>query len=75
MPVKEYITVIKAAEMLGIHPETLRYWDRSGKLKTRRHPINKFRVYTLEDIEQIKKKISNIQNNRWSRGGFNGKNH
>ncbi len=28
------IRISKAAELLGVHPETLRRWDREGKLHT-----------------------------------------
>lgn len=53
----ELITIKKAAEILGVHPDTLRRWDRTGKLKTRRHPINNYRVYRAQDVEKLKKKI------------------
>ncbi len=29
----DLITIQEAAEMLGVHPETLRRWDRAGKLR------------------------------------------
>jgi len=29
----DLLSIQEAAEMLGVHPETLRRWDRSGKLK------------------------------------------
>jgi site-specific DNA-methyltransferase (adenine-specific) len=53
----ELITIKKAAEILGVHPDTLRRWDNTGKLKTRRHPINNYRVYKLKDVENLRKKI------------------
>ena len=53
----ELITIKKAAEILGVHPDTLRRWDNTGKLKTRRHPMNNYRVYRLKDAEKLKKKI------------------
>lgn len=28
------IRINEAAELLGVHPETLRRWDREGKLRT-----------------------------------------
>jgi DNA-binding transcriptional MerR regulator len=28
-----YLTVKNAAAFLGVSPKTLRYWDRTGKLK------------------------------------------
>jgi len=56
--IQGYMTVKEAAKYLGVNPETLRRWDNKGKLKTRRHPMNNFRIYSKADIERIKKKIS-----------------
>jgi site-specific DNA-methyltransferase (adenine-specific) len=51
------ITIKEAAKILGVNPETLRRWDNKGKLKTKRHPMNNYRVYKLVDIEKLKEKI------------------
>jgi DNA-binding transcriptional MerR regulator len=53
----ELLTVKQASLILGINPETLRRWDRAGKLKAKRHPINRYRLYKLADIKKLKKKI------------------
>ena len=42
---KDYLTVKDAAAFLGVTPITLRRWDRKGKLKSTRHPINRYRLY------------------------------
>lgn len=52
-----YMTVKEAAEYLGVSPMTLRRWDRAGKLKARRHPMNNFRLYSEDDISKVKKMI------------------
>lgn len=49
----EYLTVRKAAQMLGVSVSTLRNWDRSGKLKPVRHPVNGYRLYRFADLERI----------------------
>ena len=49
----DYMTVAQAAEYLGVSPATLRNWDRTGKLKARRHPLNGYRLYRREDLDQI----------------------
>lgn len=49
----EYLTVGDAAEMLGVSRSTLRNWDRSGKLRAFRHPINGYRLYLREDMQRI----------------------
>ena len=36
----------KAAEILGVHPETLRRWENSGKIEVERTPTNR-RQYDL----------------------------
>ena len=51
------IQIKDAAQMLGVSKLTLRNWDNSGKLIAYRHPINNYRVYRSEDIENIIKKI------------------
>lgn len=42
-----------AAEMLGVHPETLRRWDRSGKLKAVIISPRGDRRYRVKDIEAL----------------------
>lgn len=54
---KEMITVKEAAAILGVNPETLRRWDRAGKLKAKRHPMNNYRIYLVRDIEKLLKEI------------------
>ena len=49
----EYRTVGEAARFLGVSPATLRNWDRTGKLKPRRHPQNGYRIYLHEDLEAV----------------------
>jgi hypothetical protein len=49
----EYLTVGEAAEFLGVSPWTLRNWDKTGKLKPRRHPKNGYRIYRHEDLAAI----------------------
>src|SRR5690606_20104525 len=49
----KYYSVSETAEKLGVCPETLRRWDNEGKLKAKRHPMNNYRVYQPEDIEEL----------------------
>lgn len=48
-----YLTVNEAAKKLGVSPSTVRNWDRSGKLRSIRHPYNSYRIYREEDIDYI----------------------
>jgi hypothetical protein len=49
----DYFTIGEAAEFLGVSAATLRNWDRSGKLKPRRHPQNGYRIYLHEDLTTV----------------------
>ena len=49
----EDLTVRKAAQMLGVSVSPLRNWDRHGKLRPVRHPVNGYRLYRLEELEDI----------------------
>jgi CheY-like chemotaxis protein len=49
----EYLTIAEAAAHVGVSPWTLRNWDRAGKLKAIRHPVNGYRIYRLCDLEAI----------------------
>jgi excisionase family DNA binding protein len=54
----KYLTVKEVARLLGVTPLTVRNWDKSGKLKAIRHPVNNYRIYRLEDIETFLKKLN-----------------
>lgn len=49
--ISDYLTIGEAAEYLGVHPDSLRRWDRAGKLEPHRHPINNFRLYLKRDLD------------------------
>lgn len=54
---KRYLTIKEASKILAVTPLTLRNWDKSGKLKAYRNPINNYRVYKAEGIEFFLRKI------------------
>ena len=52
IPVEEgFLTVSEAAQYLGVAPETLRRWDRSGQLPATRRPGSKHRYYRRSDLD------------------------
>lgn len=63
----EYITLSEASELIGKSKETLRRWDREGKLSAVREPMSNYRVYKKEQfslfseflLDDIKEDISN----------------
>lgn len=50
---RDYMTIRDAAEYLGVSPSTLRNWDRTGKVKTIRHPVNNYRLYRTKDLDVL----------------------
>ena len=48
------ISLSEAAQLLNVSKETLRNWDRAGKLKSKRHPMNNYRTYPLEKVMKLK---------------------
>ena len=62
MVIKDYYSLSEAAEILGKSKETLRRWDRDGKLNALREPISEYRVYKKDDINNlIKPLFDNIE--------------
>ena len=55
--VKKYLTIKEVAKVLGVTTLTLRNWDKVGKLKAYRNPINNYRVYKPEEIDLFLRKI------------------
>lgn len=49
----EFYTIADVADMLGVSKETLRRWDKNGKLTSIRHPINNYRIYSKESLSQF----------------------
>lgn len=49
----DLLIVSEAAKYLGVSAGTLRNWDREGKLKAERNPINRYRLYRRKDLEQL----------------------
>ncbi len=47
---KEFYTIAEASEILGKSKETLRRWDREGKLNAIREPMSNYRVYKKEQF-------------------------
>lgn len=48
-----YLRVKEAAELLGVAPNTIRAWGAAGKIPEYRHPINKYRLYRLDELKRL----------------------
>ena len=54
---KKYLMVQEVAHLLGVTPLTIRNWDAKGKLAAYRHPVNNYRMYKVEDVEMLIRKL------------------
>jgi MerR family transcriptional regulator, copper efflux regulator len=63
MKLQDYLTIKEAAAFLGVSPNTLRNWERSGKLIAYRHPMNGYRLYRQADLERVLQAISQPSHN------------
>lgn len=63
----EFFTIGEAATYLGVSPETLRNWDKSGKLIAYRHPINDYRLYLRKDLDCLLMEIVKSDKQRKSK--------
>ncbi len=58
MNLRDYLTIKEASAFLGVSPNTLRNWERSGKIVTYRHPVNSYRLYRQADLEALLRSIA-----------------
>lgn len=49
----EYVQIKEAAALLGVAQNTLRNWERAGKITVYRHPINGYRLYKKVDLQRL----------------------
>ena len=52
------LSISEAAKYLRTCTKTLTRWDKAGKLKAIRHPINNYRKYRLKDLKEILDKLN-----------------
>jgi len=57
---KELLTIREAAEFLGVSIDTLRRWDKSGKLNAKRKEGGTHRYYPKEDLELFASDLSTL---------------
>ena len=53
LKLQDYLQIKAAAAFLGVSANTLRNWERQGRLPTYRHPINGYRLYKKTDLEAL----------------------
>lgn len=65
---KELLTIVEAAEFLGVSVDTLRRWDKSGKLAATRKEGGTHRYYKKEDLEVFSSDLIKLGSN-WAISG------
>jgi excisionase family DNA binding protein len=45
--------IADAAEYLGVSPNTLRNWETAGKILAHRHPVNGYRLFKKEELDDL----------------------
>jgi excisionase family DNA binding protein len=58
-PNVEYLTIKSACQLLGVSQNTLRSWGATGKVTEYRHPMNNYRLFRREDIEELRELLRN----------------
>lgn len=60
----DYLTVGETAATLGVSRSTLRNWDKAGKLIPYRHPINRYRLYSRRELENLLAQVTGLEGSR-----------
>lgn len=53
----DVLTIKAAAEVLDVSEQTLRRWDKAGKLRAKRHPLNGYRLYLRREVLELRIQI------------------
>ena len=54
---RDFLRISEAADHLGVSPNTLRNWERAGKIVAHRHPVNRYRLFKREDLDAVLRKV------------------
>ena len=52
-----FLGVKQAAELLGVSPNTIRSWGANGQIPEYRHPVNNYRLYKREDLDEVLREL------------------
>jgi len=54
---RDYLRISEAADYLGVSPNTLRNWERAGKITAHRHPMNRYRLFRRQDLDSLLRQV------------------
>ena len=54
---RDFLRISEAAEYLGVSPNTLRNWERAGKIVAHRHPVNRYRLFKKEELDTLLRQL------------------
>ncbi len=54
---KGLITVTQTARLFNVSPQTIKRWDKAGKLVAKRNPMNNYRFYREVEIKKLIEKM------------------
>ena len=54
---RDYLRISEAADYLGVSPNTLRNWERAGKIAAHRHPVNRYRLFRQQDLDSLLRQV------------------
>jgi MerR family transcriptional regulator, copper efflux regulator len=54
---RDFLRISDAADYLGVSPNTLRNWERAGKIVAHRHPVNRYRLFKPEDLDAVLRQV------------------
>lgn len=55
-----YLMIQEAAEYLGVSKNTLINWEKQNRIATYRNPVNNYRLYKKEDLEELLNDIKQV---------------
>jgi MerR family transcriptional regulator, copper efflux regulator len=53
----EFVTISEASKLLGVCHNTIRSWDRAGKIPVYRSPLSGYRLFKRTDLEEILRQV------------------
>ena len=65
---RDFVKISEAAAALGVTEQTLRNWDRSGKLRAYRHPVNGYRLYRVAELDAVLQELRTQERPRGLKG-------